>query len=1496
MALPPVSSSSSSSARRRLVAVAGSSVGLVALVAALVVAVTTAGGEALECPPGTIPNTGVEPRIVAPDQRDQLPQEYRGPGELAEFTTDCKPERLESFDELAARNAQQDAAMSAPFMAQAEGAAWSAAQERQAMVEAGATVRGSDGTLVMHGQGPLNFDEDPYDSGTGIVDSTGRIDDFFYDEATNRLFAAIGTAGVWLSEDRGATWRSIGEGLPSQIASAVSWSPSGGPDGTVVVLTGEHTFGGSAFTGLGAFWSDDLGATWQRADGPPEGTLSFAIEVDPTNPDIVYAATGRGLWRSTDAGRTYVDVTLPVGTCEGDYNIETCNFAHFVTDVVVKAPGGVGADTEGGDVMAVVGYRAGMLEDVSGGFIHSEGNGVYVSESGAPGTFARTTGLDDAAGGAERLGRMELGPAIGAEQDHDIVYAIVEDAVLFNGGRALEIIPEGLDPTGLPTPTFLNGVYISEDFGQTWTQLADATELSTLCLVNGSVYCLPGLIQPGAQAWYNMWIEPDPTRASGGVPTRIAFGLEEVWQNRLSAAPVPGNTPLSTFEVIGSYYGGADCLLVATDCLVSSNLGISTTHPDQHDGIWLPILDEAGEPTGGVELLVGHDGGLSRQVDESGSSSFSQQTWVLDQDGTGLDTLLPYSVAAANDGTAVAGLQDNGTALIDPTADFRQFEVQGADGTATALDPEDSSYGIASSQTNSLLGYTTDRFQTITSLTPTPSDGTFLFVPPLDMNPLNSDHILTGGQQVIENTDVRGAGADGWSVAIDLGVSDREPRDLPEGADPVDPPTRQTSATALYGDAAYAGFCAPCHILQTPYPYDSGIVTNIGAADLPEPGTDAGWHFATAEGLPDRYITDLAIDPYDATARTVYATLGGYTRKWVPPGTGEDDAINVGEGHVFVSTDAGETFTDISGNLPDTPVLTIEQRGDQLLVGTDLGPFISADLAGSEWAPLAGADAPTIPVMDIQMKADDPDVAFLAVYGRGVMRYEFPEDASREVRRVAGDNRVATSVAISQDRYASADTVALARADAYADALAGAPLAFQEGAPLLLTGTDALHPAVAAEITRLGATSAILLGGEAALAPAVEAQLRDLGVTTIQRVGGANRFATAASVAAALDAPAEVWVVKGNDVDPSRGWPDAMSIAPVAARVGQAILLTETDRLPGETAAAIEAIENLRRARLVGGTSAVSPAVEAAVGDLVALGDRVAGANRFATSVAAAEVGISQGHRLTNTWLARADDFADALAAGPSVAATGGSLLLVDRTSLDASLDSGEYLTEHACEIRLARVAGGTAAVADGVLTSLRGLLDACPAGVPAPPAQALVAGDIVEEAPTGEPVAGPYTFEADAEGWTVAGGNPLSGTWARGTTGHESEAGFEVSPYGPRAETTLTSPEVAVDGDPVTVTWWWSLLMEGAGYDEVAVEWSADGGTTWTQVQSLGKTPSYPAFDEASVTFTPGEGTVQVRFRLFADDICDAITVIPGLCADSALDGAYVDEVTILN
>ena len=77
---------------------------------------------------------------------------------------------------------------------------------------------------------------------------------------------------------------------------------------------------------------------------------------------------------------------------------------------------------------------------------------------------------------------------------------------------------------------------------------------------------------------------------------------------------------------------------------------------------------------------------------------------------------------------------------------------------------------------------------------------------------------------------------------------------------------------------------------------------------------------------------------------------------------------------------------------------------------------------------------------------------------------------SGNVTRLAGADRDATSVAVSQHAFPqanSASAVVLASDATYPDALAGTPLAVAKHAPLLLTTPSGLDPAVATEITRV---------------------------------------------------------------------------------------------------------------------------------------------------------------------------------------------------------------------------------------------------------------------------------------------------------------------------------------------------------------------------------------------------------------------------------------------
>ena len=251
------------------------------------------------------------------------------------------------------------------------------------------------------------------------------------------------------------------------------------------------------------------------------------------------------------------------------------------------------------------------------------------------------------------------------------MYAEVQDSLLFHTqkleGLDLPTLPDplglGIDPT--KTPTVLNGVYVSADFGRSWQEMAGyhSFELPG----NGSKqtsdpgFELLGAYGPGIQAWYNEWIEPDPTRTAGGAPTRILTGLEELWQTVSTTAPATGS---EQFRALTQYNGDNTPGLrapVLLQQLVCQNLGGGTSsavHPDQHAGIFIP------DGRGGAMVLIGNDGGVYRQHVAPGQdltvAGFGRGAQA------GLSTLEPYGVAMSGDGTIYAGLQDNGNLKITP--------------------------------------------------------------------------------------------------------------------------------------------------------------------------------------------------------------------------------------------------------------------------------------------------------------------------------------------------------------------------------------------------------------------------------------------------------------------------------------------------------------------------------------------------------------------------------------------------------------------------------------------------------------------------------------------------------------------------------------------------------------------------------------------------------------------------------------------------------------
>ena len=897
-----------------------------------------------------------------------------------------------------------------------------AVEQKAALLTQQKAVPNAQGEWEEYGIGPQVSDEQfPDGSNDGIPVVAGRVDDFAYDPEAMRLFASVGTGGVWASDavdgdvgTLGDAWYPIGDNLPTLVNSSLTWTTAQG--GRLIVLTGEHVQGGNTYVGLGALYTDDLGETWQQSVGLPDGVGGSRITVDPSNPNIIYAGTHGGLFRSDDAGATFTNVALPVSPeCAGNEDFTgPCQLANVVTDVVVKIPGGATEETcdpAGCPVLAAVGYRSGNLP-YADGTPQSPGNGLYLSQTGEAGSFAR---IDDGSGAPagfapfEKIGRVEFGIASGEDQDHNIVYAIVQDAALLNGGVAYidsligggievpdlpcEQLPAGdpqfvcelVEDTGALSSTALNGIYVSTDFGESWTQLADELEILTSGLVGGSSLAAAAAlgVGPGIQAWYDLWIAPDPTATDPltGAPTRLTFGLEEIWQTESSGiVPINGITqqlnPLD-FGVVGTYFAGNTCLFLIGNVggvgtpICPTYDGIingTTTHPDQHVGFYIPD-----EVNGGVWLFAGGDGGVYKQYSADPiTQPFSNARW---EDGAneGFYTLMNYGISVAKDGTVYYGLQDNASGKIEPDT-RRQVRIYIGDGMWTAVDPDDSQTAFV--QTPGLsINRTNDGGETFSFADPGEAEvGTAHFLGPFFMDPQNADHMIAAGTMVAETTDA--TTETNWVNVFDLGVS------------PVTglPYQSRHRSLDLEGDAAYVAYCGSCSVLDGNAQFDSGIATNVGGDLPPQAGTSDGWHHATAAGLPNRFIYGLEIDPEDP--QTVYAALGGYsTARWLGEGGYLDENTNIGAGHVFKSTDAGESFVDISGNLPDVVTTAIIKRGEQLIVGTDIGVFISSDLDGTEWAPLG--DLPNVPINQLVLQPGDDSKLFAATFGRGVQLFNF---------------------------------------------------------------------------------------------------------------------------------------------------------------------------------------------------------------------------------------------------------------------------------------------------------------------------------------------------------------------------------------------------------------------------------------------------------------------------------------------------------------------------
>lgn len=302
-----------------------------------------------------------------------------------------------------------------------------------------------------------------------------------------------------------------------------------------------------------------------------------------------------------------------------------------------------------------------------------------------------------------------------------------------------------------------------------------------------------------------------------------------------------------------------------------------------------------------------------------------------------------------------------------------------------------------------------------------------------------------------------------------------------------------------------------------------------------------------------------------------------------------------------------------------------------------------------------------------------------------------------EVKRLRGAGRVETAVAVSRDLYPRSEleptpaaAAVIARADDFADALAGVPLAQAVGGPLLLSGRDALSPATAEELRRAVAPGAVvhLLGGPAALSEQVAADVEALGLRP-ERLSGSSRYATAAAIAAELPDADSAMVVSGVS------FADALAASSPAAVQGWPVLLTLPTALPAETRAALDA-RDVRRVVVVGGAGAVSEQVVAELRERGGEVERLSGPGRYDTADRVARRFFTgEVHWAA---VANGESFPDALAGSRHAAALGAPLLLTPASRLLEPQRA--WILDR--QPRASVLYGGTAVVSERVAADVR--------------------------------------------------------------------------------------------------------------------------------------------------------------------------------------------------
>ncbi len=672
--------------------------------------------------------------------------------------------------------------------------------------------------------------------------------------------------------------------------------------------------------------SDNSTPQWEFAGPANIGGRISDLEYDPNNSQIIYAgaATG-GILKSTNGG---------------------LNFFPVFDDNAVLPIGDIAVDPVNSNII-----YAGTGE-ANGGHNNFAGGGIYKSTNG--GTSWQMTGLQNTVS----IGRIIIDPfnplkiyvaAVGSyfgpNPDRGIYRSDNGGAnwtkILFisDSTGAIDIAVDPVNSNNLYAAMWqktrypnggqlfgsTSGIYKSTNGGNNWTALGAGNGLPNSSSTSVGRIGI-SISKSNPNILYSIFT--NGTTYLGFFKTTNA-GLN--WTNA-----DPNNQLQDGFSTFSWYFGQVrvhptnPSIVYVLDFAImkTTNSGTSWTDLTGFD-IHVDNHALAFKPGAPETIIEGNDGGIYNST--NGGNSFTKVAELP------ITQFYEIGIDKTNPQRLYGGTQDNGTNRTTTGSVSDWESIYGGDGFYVIVDYTNPNVIYAESQ-NGGFGKSSDGGISFDDATAgiNPSEKRN-WSTPVVMDPNNSNVLYFGTNKVYRTTN---AAANWTAISPDL-TNGNQPR----------------LGTVTTIDVSKTN---PNMIIAGTDDANVWITSNSGT----------NWTKVSAT-LPYRWITRVAIDPLNENIS--YVTFNGL--KWRDP-----------QPHIFRTTNKGQTWSDISNNLPDAPVnaFAIDPlRTNVLFAGSDVGCYYSTN-TGQSWQFL-GSGLPMVSVYDMKIH---PTAYYLAIGTHGRSMYK----------------------------------------------------------------------------------------------------------------------------------------------------------------------------------------------------------------------------------------------------------------------------------------------------------------------------------------------------------------------------------------------------------------------------------------------------------------------------------------------------------------------------